>query len=227
MSKRDQGALVEDYRRRDFVPEALVNFLCLLGWSPKDDREKMPLSEIVSRFDLPGINQSNARFDEKKLAHMNMAYLLEMPADRYLALARDYFSREAGGIPADGAYFREVVALSQPKVKAIEELPAYTRHFFTEDFPVDAKVRDKVMAKGDPRARLRELSGALADADFSSEAALERVVQDLAARNGLGIGDYIHPGRLALCGTGVGPGFYGLLRVLGRERALKRLGRFT
>ncbi|MEO5959130.1 MAG: glutamate--tRNA ligase family protein, partial [Opitutaceae bacterium] len=79
MSKRDQGALIEEYRKRGYLPEALVNFLCLLGWNPGDDREKMPIGEIVRLFDLPGVNQSNARFDDKKLAHMNMAYLLELP----------------------------------------------------------------------------------------------------------------------------------------------------
>ncbi len=94
MSKRDQGALVEEYQRRGYLPEALVNFLCLLGWSPKDDSEKMPIAEVIRRFDLPGINQTNARFDEKKLAHMNMTYLLEQPADRFVVLARDYFQRQ-------------------------------------------------------------------------------------------------------------------------------------
>ncbi len=84
MSKRDQGALVEDYQRRGFLPEALVNFLSLLGWNPGGDREKMPMEEIIRLFDLPGVNQSNARFDEKKLAHMNMLYLLELPADRFV-----------------------------------------------------------------------------------------------------------------------------------------------
>jgi glutamyl/glutaminyl-tRNA synthetase len=72
----------------------LVNFLCLLGWNPGDDREKMPIAEIIRLFDLPGVNQTNARFDEKKLAHMNMVYLLEQPADRFVALARDYFERQ-------------------------------------------------------------------------------------------------------------------------------------
>src|SRR5690606_27690599 len=91
MSKRDQGALVEEYQKRGYLPEALVNFLCLLGWNPKDDREKMPIAEIIERFDLPGVNQSNARFDERKLAHMNMQYLLELPPDRYLEQARTYF----------------------------------------------------------------------------------------------------------------------------------------
>jgi len=64
MSKRDQGALIEEYQRRGYLPEALVNFLCLLGWNPGDDREKMPIAEIIRLFDLPGVNQSNARFDD-------------------------------------------------------------------------------------------------------------------------------------------------------------------
>jgi glutamyl-tRNA synthetase len=228
MSKRDQGALVEEYQRRGYLPEALVNFLCLLGWSPKDDREKMPLAEVIRLFDLPGINQSNARFDEKKLAHMNMAYLLELPADRFAALAREHLQHHGAtaALQADAAYFRAVMLLSQPKIKAAEELPAYTAYFFTEDYPTDPKVRDKVMGKGDPKARLGELTAALAAADFSSEAALEEVIKSTAARNGLGFGDYQAPARLAISGTGVGPNLTGMFRVLGRDRVLRRIERF-
>ncbi|HUJ42606.1 MAG TPA: glutamate--tRNA ligase family protein [Opitutaceae bacterium] len=230
MSKRDQGALVEEYQRRGFLPEALVNFLCLLGWNPGDNREKMPLAEIVQLFDLPGINQSNARFDEKKLAHMNMAYLLELPADRLVALAHEHFARVATGtvpaLSADTAYFREVMLLCQPKVKSIEELPAYTAYFFTEDFPIDRTAREKVLGKGDPKTRLRELTEALGPADFASDAALEEAIKATAARHGLGFGDYQAPARLAVSGTNVGPNLTGLLRVLGRDRALRRIERF-
>jgi glutamyl-tRNA synthetase len=228
MSKRDQGALIEEYQRRGYLPEALVNFLCLLGWSPKDDREKMPLAEVIRLFDLPGINQSNARFDEKKLAHMNMAYLLELPADRFATLARDYLQRHGAtaALQADAAYCRDVMLLAQPKIKAVEELPAYTACFFTEDYPADPKVRDKVMGQGDPRARLRELAAALAACDFSSDAAIEAVIKATAARNGLGFGDYQAPARLAVSGTGVGPNLTGMFRVLGRERVLRRIERF-
>ncbi len=237
MSKRDQGALIEEYQRRGILPEALVNFLCLLGWNPGDNREKMPLAEIVRLFDLPGVNQSNARFDEKKLAHMNWTYLVELPPDAYVEQARAYFARLAAGpaaegaaridpLAADPAYFREIMLLGQPKVKAIEELPAYTAYFFTEDFGIDPKVREKVMAKGDPVARLRELIATLATADFSSDATLEAAVQALAARQGLGLGDYVHVGRLAVSGTNVGPSFFSLLRVLGPDRVRPRLDRF-
>ncbi len=228
MSKRDQGALIEEYQRRGFLPEAVVNFLCLLGWNPKDNQEKMPIADVIRRFDLPGVNQSNARFDEKKLAHMNMAYLLELPADRFVALAREYFARQnlAGPLGAGAGYFREVVLLAQPKIKSVEELPGYTGYFFSEDFATDSKVRDKVMAKGDPKARLRELAAALAAADFSTDAAIEAVIKDVAARNGLGFGDYQAPARLAVSGTNVGPNLTGMFRVLGRERVLRRIERF-
>lgn len=232
MSKRDQGALIEEYQRRGYLPEALVNFLSLLGWNPGDDREKMPIAEIVRLFDLPGINQSNARFDDKKLAHMNMAYLLELPAEKFVALAREYFQRHSAAhstnaaMAADEAYFREVMLLSQPKVKGVEELPAYTAYFFTDDFPIDAKVREKVMAKGDPKTRLRELAEALKSADWSSDAAIEQTMKSVAEKNALGFGDYQAVTRLALSGTNVGPSITGMIRVLGRERVPKRIERF-
>jgi len=231
MSKRDQGALIEEYQRRAFLPEALVNFLCLLGWNPGDNREKMPLAEIIRLFDLPGINQSNARFDEKKLAHMNLAYLLELPADRFVALAREHFVRVSAGAPlpalaADAAYFRDVMLLSQPKVKAIEELPAYTAYFFTEDYPIDPAARERTMGKGEPKVRLQELAEALGPADFASDAALEAAIKATAARHGLGFGDYQAPTRLAISGTNVGPNLTGMLRLLGRDRAFRRIERF-
>ncbi len=226
MSKRDQGALIEEYQRRGYLPEALVNFLCLLGWNPGDDREKMPIAEIVKLFDLPGVNQSNARFDDKKLAHMNMAYLLELPPDAFVAKAREYFAAQQSNVPTDTTYFRDVMLLAQPKIKGIEELPAYTAYFFTDDFPVDPKVRDKVMAKGDPKARLRELAAALPTFNLTSDTAIEEGIKALATKNGLGFGDYQSVARLALSGTNVGPSITGMIRVLGRERVLRRFEKF-
>jgi glutamyl/glutaminyl-tRNA synthetase len=228
MSKRDQGALIEDYKKRGFVPEALMNFLCLLGWSPKEDREKLPIAEIVRLFDLPGINQSNARFDEKKLAHMNMVYLHEMEPEKCFAFARNFLGSVDffKGTPPPDAYLRDVVLLCQPKVRALEDLPGFIGYFFSDEFAIDPKAKEKVFSKGDPKARLRELLEAFPAADFTSDAALELLVQGLAAKHTVGTGDYIHPARLAISGTAVGPSFYGLLRVLGRERVTARIERF-
>jgi glutamyl-tRNA synthetase len=117
--------------------------------------------------------------------------------------------------------------LSQPKIKGLEELPAYTVYFFTEDFPVEVKARDKVLGKGDPKARLREIEAALPTMDFSNDAAIEEAIKGLAAANGLGFGDYQAPARLALSGTNVGPSITGMFRVLGRERVEQRLRAFA
>ncbi|MFI5336354.1 MAG: glutamate--tRNA ligase [Opitutales bacterium] len=229
MSKRDKGALIEEYRQRHFLPEALVNYLALLGWNPGDDREKMPIADIKRLFDLPGVNQSNAKFDPKKLAHLNMTYLLEQPADRFAALAKDYFAGQPNGatVLANEAYFRDIMALAQPKIKSIDELGAYTGYFFTEDFPIDEKVKVKVMAKGDPKARLAELIAAVPAMDFSSDAGVEAGIKALAEGRGLGFGDYQAVARLAVTGTNTGPSITSIFRVLGRERVLTRLGRFA
>ena len=225
MSKRDKGALIEEYQQRHFLPEALVNYLALLGWNPGDNREKMPLAEIVKLFDLPAVNQSNAKFDGKKLANMNMTYLLAQPADRFVTLAKDYFAKQPAGATAlaNAAYFRDIMLMAQPKIKSIDELGAYTVYFFTEDFPVDAKVREKVMAKGDPKARLGELIAALPGMDFSSDAAIEAGLKALAESKGLGFGDYQAVARLAVSGTNAGPSITSIFRVLGQERIVARL----
>jgi glutamyl-tRNA synthetase len=228
MSKRDKGALIEEYQKRHFLPEAIVNYLALLGWNAGDDREKMPIAEIVKLFDLPGVNQSNAKFDGKKLANTNMTYLLEQPADRFIALAQDYFSVEknTAALAAPAEYFRAVMLLSQPKIKSIDELGTYTGYFFSDDFVIDAKVREKVMAKGEPKARLAELIEFAKTAEFASEAVLTDALKKLAEGKGLGFGDYQAVARLAVTGTNVGPSITGIFHVLGRERTVARLERF-
>ena len=112
MSKRDEGFLVEDYRRRNFLAEAMRNYLCLLGWSPKDDREFIPIDELVTLFDFSGINRDGARFDERKLTHMNMVYLRRLPIDDFLEMARPTLESAGllGGV-VDEFYLRRVLGV--------------------------------------------------------------------------------------------------------------------
>lgn len=227
MSKRDQGALIEDYQRRWFLPDAVRNYLCLLGWSPKDDREVMPINEIIRIFDLPQINQNNARFDEKKLSFINSRYLHEMPVSEFLVMGRDALQEaEALNDETDSDYIDAALELCQEKLRSIEDLPGFCDYFFNEDFDFDPKAAAKIFKKGDPRARVNELKEALETRDDFSEAGLETLVQALAEKHGVSTGEYIHACRLAVSGRSVGPGFYGLLRVLGKERVLRRIERF-
>ena len=225
MSKRDQGALIEDYKKRGYIPEAIVNFLCLLGWNPGDNREKMPIEDIIKLFDLPVINQSNARFDDKKLAHMNLAYLLELPQDSFLSLATTILTRAnaTDALLANPDYFKAVMLLSQPKIKSAEELPKYTAYFFTEDYIHVPEVKAKVMTKGDPKARLTELIEVLSQSDFTNDIAMEESIKALAAKNNLGFGDYQAVARYAVSGTNVGPSLTAMFRILGRDKVLNRM----
>src|SRR5213075_196444 len=105
MSKRDQGASLSSYMQEGYAPEAVVNYLCLLGWSPKDNREKMSLQEVIERFDLPQILRHNARFDMKKLQWLDGEYIRHMEKERYYKLATQALTKagiETSGF--DGSY---------------------------------------------------------------------------------------------------------------------------
>ncbi len=98
MSKRDKGALIEEYRQKNFLPDAVRNYLCLLGWNPKNGREIMPIDEIIELFDFPGVVRSNARFDERKMAHFNTEHLRALDISAFSAVARAAFEDEISQI---------------------------------------------------------------------------------------------------------------------------------
>ena len=227
MSKRDEGALIEDYQRRGFLPEAVRNYLCLLGWSPGDDREILPIEQIIELFDLAAINKNNARFDEKKLAFINTTYVRDLPPDTFREKAQVVLS-EASLIntTTDEAYLKAVLAIIQEKVRSLDDLPIFCSYCFTEDYAQNEKARQKIFKKGDPYARLREVLSAFTDLEDFSEAALENQIKALAEEHQVGSAEYIHPIRFAVSGMAVGPSLYALLCVLGKERVVARLQRF-
>jgi len=230
MSKRDRGALIEEYQERHFLPAAVRNYLALLGWSPKDDREKMDIGEIIEKFELKDIQKGAARFDEKKMAHLNQEYLKELPVETYAWHARPVLT-EAGLIAedADEDYLQRVLALCQEKVDALQNLPSFTRYFFSEDYPKDEKAKAKLLKKGAPKQRLAEVHAALSqlsDEQWEDEA-INQAFMDLAQAHGQEKPFQWWPiTRFAVSGTTSGPDFVPMLTVLGRERVLARVQRF-
>ena len=227
MSKRDQGALVEDYEREGYLPQAVVNYLVLLGWSPKDDREKMDLAEIVERFDLDGINKANARFDVRKMNHLNGEYIRDLSKEAFLTAGEAVLRSDGLAVEtADPDAVRAVLAVCQEKVRVLSELPDYTRYFFSDEFPTDEKALKKALRKGEPLDRLRELERVLANQDDFSPEGLERAISALIDSTGHRHNDYFAPARVAVSGVGGGPGFYDLIHLIGKERSLDRIARF-
>jgi glutamyl-tRNA synthetase len=205
------------------VPEAVRNYLCLLGWSPKDNREILPIDDVVKLFDLPQILRNNARFDVTKLTWMNGEYIRAMSLDRFIELARPFLKLE-GGAPAE-PYVRAVLSLVKEKVKLLKELPSWTVYFFSDDYPFDPEAVKKSCGGPHTSERLMKLAGKFEGVDLWDAASLETALKTLAAEIGVKTGELIHPCRVAVSGKSAGPSLYHMLEVLGRDRVLARLCR--
>ena len=223
MSKRDTGASLTSYMEEGFVPEAVVNFLCLLGWSPKNNREIMPVKEIIEAFDIPQILHHNARFDMEKLKWMNYEYSRLMTPDRFHELAVHAFAKaglDTNKYPLD--YVKKAIDTCRDKVKLFSELPTYAGFYFSEEVAYDAEAaRKDFVPENKPRLlQLREDFGRLED---FTPGPLEQTLKATAAALGVKAGVLVHPTRLACTGRPAGPSLYHLLEVLGKDRALQRL----
>lgn len=223
MSKRDVGATIQTYMDEGFVPEAVVNYLCLLGWSPKNNREIMPLKEIITAFDLDQVLRHNARFDMEKLKWMNYEYVRALSDDRFHELAVHTFSKagyDTNQYPVD--YVKKAIDTCKEKVKLFSELPNYAGFYFTESVAYDPEAAKKDLVP-ENKPRLQKLRDAFASlADFSAPA-LEQTLKATATGLGVKAGVLVHPTRLACTGKTSGPSLYHLLEVLGKDCVLQRL----
>jgi glutamyl-tRNA synthetase len=219
MSKRDRGALIEDYEQRGFLPAAVRNYICLLGWNPKDDREKIDIGEIIELFDFPGINKGNA---------LNAEYLRELEIGSFTFLVRPILA-EAGVVAEDEDedYLQAVLNLAQPKARSLEDLPDYVRYFFKDDYMIDEKVADKIAKKVDPKVLMSEILPVLEGLkDFNADS-LKVALETHAESKEQKVFAYFPALRLAVSGQGGGPDLLPMLEVMGRERVLGRLRRFS
>jgi glutamyl-tRNA synthetase len=225
MSKRDKGASLMTYLEEGYAPEAVVNYLCLLGWSPKGNREKVPVKEVVELFDLPQILRHNARFDLNKLHWLNGEYIREMSNDRFHELAVHALARV--GIDTstyDLDYVKSALDTAKQKVKLFSEVPTFADFYFKEEIELEPEIlRKDFPPEGKPR--LKELRDMLAQLPQFSADNLNSAMKSFAAQTGANIGTLVHPTRLACTGRTVGPSLYHLMEVLGKERVLKRFDR--
>jgi glutamyl-tRNA synthetase len=224
MSKRDKGALIEEYQTRGFQPEAVRNFLCLLGWSPKDDREKLDIAEVIKLFELTDIMKAGAHFDERKMLHLNSEYLRALPIDTFCAEAKLVLTKAGYDLSRyDDKTFADAMKLCQEKIFVMDDLPGFARFFYDDAFEIDPKATEKIAKKDNIKARLEKLVPAFdALADWS-DAAIQACAQKLATDAGEKPFAFYGVLRLAVCGTGGGPELAPILRILGKDRVMKRL----
>ena len=230
-SKRDGAAFVGEYREQGYLPEALFNYLLLLGWNPGDDREILTREEMIKLFELEKVHVTAAMFDPKKLAWMNGEYIKKIPAadfkaelQKRVAAATDLAGKslaDAAAAPRPDGWWEYLVEQLQPRTKTLNDMPGNCLCFFTDDYPVDPKAVEKRLKKPGVKETLLDLVTRFEAVEDWTAPALENVVKALSQGNGMG--PWVHPIRVAVSGRGEGIGLFEMLQLLGKEKTLARL----
>jgi glutamyl-tRNA synthetase len=222
-SKRDGDAFVGDFREKGFLPEALFNYLALLGWSPGDDREIMAIGEMVEAFDLARCQSSPAQVDLKKLTWMNGEYMLKLPDGEFKALC--FGELEKAGVDAERAYAEKVFALVRERVKTVADIVPMVSCFFQDDYEYDTKAVKKKLQKDGVLETLVKVRSLLAALPAFDTASTEKALHDFVEQSGLGFGAVMPPVRISVSGMQSGPDLFPVLAILGQERVLNRIDR--
>ena len=216
-SKRDGAAFVGEYREQGYLPEALFNYLLLLGWNPGDDREVLSREEMIKLFELEKVHVTAAMFDPKKLAWMNGEYVKQIPQAEFKALLKEKVKGEGEG----EEWWDYLVQQIQPRTKFLNDMPGNCAYFFTDDYPFDEKAVEKRLKKDGVKATLEDLVVCFEKVADWKAPVLEALVKELS--QGQGMGPWVHPIRVAVSGRMEGPGLFEMLQLLGRDRTLARL----
>ncbi len=227
LSKRHGATSVTEYERAGFLPEAMVNFLALLGWSPGGDRELFTRGELIQEFSLEGISGGNAVFNPEKLDWMNQQYIGRL-TPRELASRLEGTVRSAGLWREEYAgdrrdWFDQVVGLYQPRLKRLVSFAEDARPILGEALELDEAAARKHLYKPELEAPLRTLHQRFAAAGRFDKDTLETALRDAAQEHALKPASLIHATRVAVTGRAVSPGLFEVIELLGRDRTLARL----
>lgn len=224
LSKRHGATSALEYREQGYLPDAMVNFLALLGWSLDDKTEIIPRAELVRHFSIERISKSGAVFDMDKLNWLNGEYLRNMPADELADALLDYWGNyPAQGIPAspDRDYLLRIVPVIQDRLKTLADAAPLVPFFFTQDaaYETDELVQKKMDAAG-TRVAMEATLSSLDAVDSFDTASLEAALRPLAETLDIKVGQLLGSLRVALTGLRVSPPLFESMEILGRERTL-------
>ena len=216
------GAVSAGFRESDYLPEAVVNFLALLGWNPGDDVELMSLDELVRKFDLTKCSKAGARFDYKKMVWFNHEYILMKPDSEIAAIFMDVV--KAHGFDTTPEYLEQIVGLMKGRVNFVHELWDASSFYFEAPQSYDEKTVKKRW-KEDSSQKMAELADLLESLDDFSIESQDKAVHEWIEAKGYGMGEIMNAFRLALVGEGKGPQMFDISGLIGKEETLSRLHR--
>ena len=216
------GEISSGYREKGYLPEAVVNFLALLGWNPGNDQEMMSMDDLIRLFDLSRCSKAGAKFDYKKGIWFNHEYILQKSDEEVALLFQPIL--EAHGITAPFEKVRTIVGMMKNRVNFVDELWDVASFFFVAPEAYDEKTVRKRW-KEQSAQQMTELMAVLRDIEDFSIEGQESVVMEWIASKGYGTGDVMNAFRLTLVGEGKGPHMFDISSVLGKEETLRRMQR--
>jgi glutamyl-tRNA synthetase len=227
LSKRHGATSVMEYHRLGYLPEAMVNFLSLLGWSPGDDREVFTRDELIAAFTLEGISGGNAVFNQDKLDWFNQQHIVRLPMEE-LALRVAPVLQEGSLWNSDLAgprkeWFLRVLELVRPRVKRMGQFVEEARPFLQDTVDYDPAAVARHLARPEIGPALAALASSLESIPSFDQQTLESVVRKTAEAHGFKAAMLIHATRVAVTGRAVSPGLFEVMELLGRDRTAHRL----
>ncbi|MHB0884763.1 MAG: glutamate--tRNA ligase [Bacillota bacterium] len=227
LSKRHGATSVEEFQEAGYLPEAVVNYLVFLGWSPEGGEEVLSVDELRRQFSLDRVSKNAAIYDTTKLTWMNGHYIRTIDLDRLTDLSVPFLAK-AGLVtepvdPATRDFIKAILTALRDRVKTLGELPDATVYFFRDEFGFDPKGVQKHLSSADAAGLLDQARAALAGLPRFDVEACEAAYRGLIEGLGIKGGALIHPTRVALTGRTIGPGLFDIMALLGRERTLARM----
>jgi glutamyl-tRNA synthetase len=222
MSKRAGATAVTEYRTQGYLPEAIVNYLMLLGWSPGNNQEKVLMSSALKNFSIKKINKAGAAFSLEKLQWLNGQYIKEMDTKRLAEALRPLVAAKYPEARSQGKDFEDVVQLYKGRMSTLLDFLDWTDYLFKDQVCFEEGIKEKHLAQNMGRE-----FGLLADrlnntSDFNAKTT-EEAFRAVVAELGIEAGVLVHPVRVALTGKAVGPSLFDTMAVLGKERTVRRL----
>lgn len=223
MSKRDQGAAIGYYMENGFLPEAVRNYLCLLGWSPKDDREVLPVEDILQLFDWDHLNHHNAKFDLDKCRWMNGEYVKQQSDEAFITSCRAWLAGKTVPRPADASMLDACLRLIKPKVRTAAEIEEHLTMLCDGSQPVAEDARARIAALPDAAAKLNSLAGHLDALVHWNREHIQDGVDLAAAELKVKPGTLMFPLRVAFTGQTHGVDLLPALEIFGKAETVARL----
>ncbi|OHB99312.1 MAG: hypothetical protein A3G70_05035, partial [Planctomycetes bacterium RIFCSPLOWO2_12_FULL_39_13] len=225
LSKRHGATSVTEYRDKGYLHHALVNFLALLGWSPGNDQEIISITEMIEKFTLKRVNKTSAQFNNIKLDWMNGQYIKSTPVEQLTIDTKRFFEKsgiDMTNIPQ--AWLTNLVMLYHERFKTFQDLLDQTRFFFTDAIEYDRAAVDKFLKKEGVVELLKEVYSAISLVDNFDKKNMEDSLRALTVKIDVSFSRLAQPLRVSITGKSVSAGIFETMELLGKEKALKRLG---